>query len=155
MLGQCFLLVLQLKLKITKRVNLFDYFCQIQSKKIMKNKKTLVLGATTKPERYAFKAVNMLVEKGHSVLALGQNAGEVAGVKIQTKAIPLKNIDTVTLYLNPTRQRDYYNYIVEAKPKRVIFNPGTENPEFYQLLKLNDIKVEVACTLVLLATNQY
>ncbi|WP_091203648.1 CoA-binding protein [Flavobacterium xueshanense] len=121
----------------------------------MKNKKTLVLGATTKPERYAFKAVNMLIEKGHSVLALGQNAGEVAGVKIQTKAIPLKNIDTVTLYLNPTRQRDYYNYIVEAKPKRVIFNPGTENPEFYQLLKLNDIKVEVACTLVLLATNQY
>jgi predicted CoA-binding protein len=122
---------------------------------MIKNKKTLVLGATTKPERYAFKAINMLVEKGHSVLALGQNAGEVAGVKIQTKAIPLKNIDTVTLYLNPTRQRDYYNYIVEAKPKRVIFNPGTENPEFYQLLKLNDIKVEVACTLVLLATNQY
>ena len=122
---------------------------------MIKNKKTLVLGATTKPERYAFKAVNMLVDKGHSVLALGQNAGEVAGVKIQTKAIPLKNIDTVTLYLNPTRQRDYYNYIVEAKPKRVIFNPGTENPEFYQLLKLNDIRVEVACTLVLLATNQY
>ncbi|WP_072992464.1 CoA-binding protein [Flavobacterium segetis] len=121
----------------------------------MKNKKTLVLGATTKPERYAFKAINMLVDKGHSVLALGQNAGEVAGIKIQTKAFPLKNIDTVTLYLNPTRQRDYYNYIVETKPKRVIFNPGTENPEFYQLLKLNDIKVEVACTLVLLSTNQY
>jgi hypothetical protein len=122
---------------------------------MIKNKKTLVLGATTKPERYAFKAVSMLVDKGHSVLALGQNAGEVAGIKIQTKAIPLKNIDTVTLYLNPIRQRDYYNYIVETKPKRVIFNPGTENPEFYQLLKLNDIKVEVACTLVLLSTNQY
>ena len=122
---------------------------------MIKNKKTLVLGATTKPERYAFKAVSMLVDKGHSVLALGQNAGEVAGVKIQTKAIPLKNIDTVTLYLNTTRQRDYYNYIVEAKPKRVIFNPGTENPEFYQLLELNGIKVEVACTLVLLTTNQY
>ena len=122
---------------------------------MIKNKKTLVLGATTKPDRYAFKAISMLVDKGHSVLALGQNAGEVAGIKIQTKAIPLKNIDTVTLYLNPTRQRDYYNYIVEAKPKRVIFNPGTENPEFYQLLKLNDIKVEVACTLVLLSTNQY
>ena len=115
----------------------------------------MVLGASTKPERYAFKAINMLVDKGHSVLALGHNAGEVAGVKIQTKAIPLKNIDTVTLYLNPTRQRDYYNYIVEAKPKRVIFNPGTENPELYQLLQLNGIKVEVACTLVLLTTNQY
>ncbi|MEM8520366.1 putative CoA-binding protein [Flavobacterium sp. PL12] len=122
---------------------------------MIKSKKTLVLGATTKPERYAFKAITMLVDKGHSVLALGQNAGEVAGIKIQTKAVPIKNIDTVTLYLNPARQRDYYNYIVEVKPKRVIFNPGTENPEFYQLLKLNDIKVEIACTLVLLTTNQY
>lgn len=121
----------------------------------MKNKKTLVLGASTKPERYAFKAITMLVAKGHSVLAIGQNAGEVAGVKLYTKNIPLKNIDTVTLYLNPLRQRDYYNYIIETKPKRVIFNPGTENPEFYQLLQGNGIKVEVACTVVLLTTNQY
>jgi uncharacterized protein len=121
----------------------------------MKNKKTLVLGASTKPDRYAFKAITMLVEKGHSVLAIGQNTGEVAGVKIYTKVIPLSKINTVTLYLNPVRQRDYYNYILEAKPKRVVFNPGTENPEFYQLLELNNIKVEVACTLVLLATNQY
>lgn len=123
--------------------------------KMMKNKKTLVLGATTKPERYAFRAINALVEKGHTVLAIGQNTGEVAGVKIYTKAIPVKNIDTITLYLNPARQRDYYNYIVEAQPKRVIFNPGSENPELYQLLELNNIKAEVACTLVLLATNQY
>jgi predicted CoA-binding protein len=121
----------------------------------MKNKKTLVLGASTKSDRYAFKAITMLVDKGHSVLAIGQNSGEVAGIKIQTKAIPLKNIDTITLYLNPLRQRDYYNYIIEARPKRVIFNPGTENPEFYQLLELNNIKAEVACTLVLLSTNQY
>lgn len=121
----------------------------------MRNKKTVVLGASTKPDRYAFKAIIMLVDKGHSVLAIGQNAGEVAGIKIKTKAIPLSNIDTITLYLNPARQRDYYNYIVEAKPKRVIFNPGTENPELYQLLELNNIKSEVACTLVLLATNRY
>ncbi|WP_300977692.1 CoA-binding protein [Flavobacterium sp.] len=120
-----------------------------------KNKKTVVLGATSKPEKYAFKAISLLVEKGHAVIAIGQNAGEVAGVKIKTKAIPLKNIDTITLYLNPSRQRDYYNYIVEAKPKRVIFNPGTENPELYQLLALNGIQKEVACTLVLLTTNQY
>jgi predicted CoA-binding protein len=123
--------------------------------KTMKSKKTLVIGASTNPERYSYRAVNMLVGKGHSVLAIGQKAGEVAGVKIQTKAIPVKNIDTITLYLNPSRQRDYYNYIIEAKPKRVVFNPGTENPELYQLLELNDIQVEVACTLVLLATNQY
>lgn len=121
----------------------------------MKNKKTLVLGASTKPDRYAYKAINMLTQKGQTVVAIGQNAGEVAGVKIHTKAIPVKNIDTVTLYLNPVRQREYYNYIIEAQPKRVIFNPGTENPELYQLLELNDIKAEVACTLVLLATNQF
>lgn len=121
----------------------------------MRTKKTLVLGATTKPERYAFIAINKLVEKKHPVVAIGQNEGEVAGVKIQTKQIPLKNIDTVTLYLNPVRQRDYYNYIIGLKPKRVIFNPGTENPEFYQLLKANNIETEVACTLVLLSTNQY
>jgi predicted CoA-binding protein len=121
----------------------------------MKNKKTLILGASTKPERYAFKAITSLVAHGHSVIAIGQNQGEVAGISICTKNIPLKNIDTVSLYLNPMRQRDYYNYILEAKPKRVLFNPGTENPEFYQLLKSNNIKVEEACTLVLLATNQY
>lgn len=121
----------------------------------MKNKKTLVLGASAKPDKYSYKAIMLLVEKGHSVLAIGQNSGEVAGIKIQTKAIPLKNIDTVTLYLNPKRQRDYYNYIIESNPKRVIFNPGTENPELYQLLELNNIKVEEACTLVLLTTNQY
>jgi predicted CoA-binding protein len=121
----------------------------------MKNKKTLVLGASTKPDRYAYKAVEMLVNNGHSVIAIGQNTGEVAGISIKTKNIPLKNVNTVTLYLNPIRQKDYYNYIVSTQPKRVIFNPGTENPEFYQLLKLNNIKVEVACTLVLLTTNQY
>ena len=121
----------------------------------MKNKKTLILGASTKPERYAFKAITSLVAHGHSVIAIGQNQGEVAGISIRTKNIPLKNIDTVSLYLNPLRQREYYNYIIETKPKRVVFNPGTENPEFYQLLKSNNIKVEEACTLVLLATNQY
>lgn len=121
----------------------------------MKNKRTLVLGATTKPNRYANMAINSLVSKGHQVVAIGQDPGEVAGIKIQHKAIPVSNIDTVTLYLNPRNQREYYNYIVDAKPSRVIFNPGTENPEFYQLLKSNNIEVEVACTLVLLSTNQY
>lgn len=121
----------------------------------MKNKKTLVLGASSKPEKYSYKAISLLVEKGNTVLAIGQNTGEISGIKIQTKAIPIKNIDTVTLYLNPLRQRDYYNYIIEANPKRVIFNPGTENPEFYQLLELNNIKFEIACTLVLLTTNQF
>lgn len=118
-------------------------------------KKTLVIGASTKPERYSYLAINSLVDKQHSVVAIGQRIGEVAGVKIQTKQIPFKNIHTVTLYLNPKGQRDYYNYIVGLQPKRVIFNPGTANPEFYALLGINNIKVEEACTLVLLSTNQY
>jgi hypothetical protein len=99
-----------------------------------KNKKNTSTWATTKPERYAFKAVSMLVDKGHSC-ALGTKCGRSSRCQNQTKAIPLKHRYGY-LYLNPTRQRDYYNYIVEAKPKRVIFNPGTENPEFYQLLKI-------------------
>jgi uncharacterized protein len=121
----------------------------------MKSKKTLVLGASTNPDRYAFKAITMLADKGHSVLAIGQKQGEVSGVKIRTKLLPMSKIDTVTLYLNPIRQREYYNFILETKPKRVIFNPGTENPEFYALLESNKIQVEIACTLVLLSTNQY
>jgi predicted CoA-binding protein len=121
----------------------------------MKNKKTLVLGASENTARYANMAIHKLILKEQSVVAIGQRAGDVAGVKIQTKQVPFTNIDTVTLYLNPTRQRDYYNYITSLEPKRVIFNPGTENPEFYQLLRSNNIKVEVACTLVLLGTNQY
>lgn len=121
----------------------------------MKNKKTLVLGASLKSERYSHKAITMLAEKGYSVIAIGPNRGEVAGISIRTKNIPLANINTVTLYINATRQKEYYNYILETKPKRVIFNPGTENQEFYQLLQQNKILVEVACTLVLLATNKY
>lgn len=118
-------------------------------------KKTLVIGASVNTERYSNMAMNRLVSHEQPVVAIGQREGEVAGVKIQTKQIPFKNIHTVTLYLNPIAQRDYYNYIVGLNPKRVIFNPGTENPEFYALLKINNIKVEEACTLVLLSTNQY
>ena len=121
----------------------------------MKNKKTLVLGASANPARYSCMAINRLVAAGHSVVGIGLKPEEVAGVKIHTKQIPLKGIDTVTLYLNPARQKEYYNYIIGIAPKRVIFNPGTENPAFYQLLEQNNIKVEVACTLVLLSINQY
>lgn len=121
----------------------------------MKNKKTVVLGASAKPEKYAYKAITMLVEKGHTVLAIGQNMGEVAGVKIYTKAIPLSKPHTVTLYLNAARQRDYYNYIVEAKPKRVIFNPGTENPEFEELARQQRIRVIKGCTIAMLISGMW
>ena len=89
------------------------------------------------------------------VVAIGLKRGEVAGVNITTEKEDFKDIDTVTLYLNPKRQQEYYDYIISLHPKRVIFNPGTENREFYELLRNKNIEVEVACTLVLLGTNQY
>lgn len=118
-------------------------------------KKTLVLGASLKPERYSNIAINRLVNYNHEVKAFGLKAGEVNGITIDTKLIPYKDINTVTLYLNPKRQKVYYDYVIDLNPKRVIFNPGTENPEFYILLKQNNINFEEACTLVLLGTGQF
>lgn len=120
----------------------------------MKNK-TLVIGASENPARYANIAINRLVSHGQPTLAIGLRKGEVAGVSIETEKVAFEGIDTVTLYLNPQRQEEYYDYIISLKPKRVIFNPGTENPEFYQLLKKENIEVKIACTLVLLSTDQY
>ena len=119
------------------------------------DKKTLVLGASTNPSRYAYVAINRLVQSKIPTVALGLKKGEVAGVQIETEKKDFENIDTVTLYLGPPRQAQYYDYILSLHPKRVIFNPGTENPEFYRLLQEKGIKVEVACTLVLLGTEQY
>ena len=119
------------------------------------NKKTLVIGASLKEDRYSNIAIKQIRSYNHDVKAFGLKPGRVNDVTIDTELIDYDAIDTVTLYLNPKRQEDYYDYIISLKPKRVIFNPGTENPEFYKLLKENSIEFEVACTLVLLATNQY
>lgn len=119
------------------------------------NKKTLVFGASLKPNRYSNYAIQRLVANKHDVAAFGLKSGNVSGIEIDTELVEYDDIDTVTLYLNPNRQEAYYDYIVSLKPKRVIFNPGTENPDFYNLLRENNIEFEVACTLVLLSTNQY
>ncbi|WP_179351779.1 CoA-binding protein [Winogradskyella vidalii] len=118
-------------------------------------KTTLVIGASLKPERYSNIAIKRLRSYNHDVKAFGLKEGAVKDVTIDTELMPYKNIDTVTLYLNPQRQKSYYDYIIGLQPKRIIFNPGTENPEFYNLLKQSNIDYEVACTLVLLGTGQY
>lgn len=117
--------------------------------------KTLVLGASTNPERYSYKAIHKLVNNNHEVVAVGNKIGEVAGIVIEKQPIIYPDVHTVTLYLNPIRQRDYYDYIIALNPERVIFNPGTENLELYNLLEAKGISFEIACTLVLLATEQY
>ena len=118
-------------------------------------KKTLVLGASENPARYANIAIKRLTSSRVPTVALGLRKGEVAGVKIETTKVPFEDIHTVTLYLGPQRQEEYYDYIVSLKPERVVFNPGTENPILYSILKENNIEVEVACTLVMLSTKQY
>lgn len=115
----------------------------------------MVIGASLKPERYSNIAIHRLVENNIDVVAIGLRKGVIAGIPIETEKKNFKNIHTVTLYLNAKRQKDYYSYIISLQPKRVIFNPGTENEEFYKILENNQINYEVACTLVLLRINAY
>ena len=116
---------------------------------------TLVLGASLNEDRYSNRVVKKLKENKQEVVAFGLKEGAIAGVTIDVEKKDYKNIDTVTLYLNPKRQEAYFEYIIALKPRRVLFNPGTENSEFVQLLLENNIESDIACTLVLLATNQY
>ncbi len=118
-------------------------------------KKTLVLGASTNPERYSYKAAHRLLEHGHEIVLLGKRGGEIQGHEIAMQQTDLKGIDTVTLYLNPQNQKEYYSYILSLHPKRIIFNPGSENPELESLASSKGIETEVACTLVLLSTGSY
>ncbi|WP_299800845.1 CoA-binding protein [uncultured Maribacter sp.] len=118
-------------------------------------KKTLVFGASLKPNRYSNLAIHRLVDSGVETLAFGLREGEVSGVSINNTLDKISDIHTITLYINPKRQEEYYNSIISLAPKRVIFNPGTENKEFYKLLENSAIEVDVACTLVLLGTGQY
>jgi len=119
------------------------------------NKKTLVLGASENPARYSYLAINSLRRHQHPVAAIGRRKGKVLDVEIATDKKPMDTVDTVTLYLNPMNQKEYYDYILSLRPKRIIFNPGTENTELYDLAKNNGIQPLEACTLVLLSTGQY
>ena len=118
-------------------------------------KKTLVLGASANPERYSHLAINKLRSKWHPVLGIGKSQVKVGDVDIDTEKKPIGDLDTVTVYLNPTHQKEYYDYILSLHPKRIIFNPGAENEEFAALANKAGIKPVEACTLVLLSTGQY
>lgn len=118
-------------------------------------KNTLIIGATPNSTRYAYRAAHMLKSKGHSIINVGIKEGEVAGVSIEKPGEIHDKVDTITLYIGPDLQSGYFDYILKTNPKRVIFNPGTENEELEVLLKENGIEPVEACTLVLLATGQY
>lgn len=121
----------------------------------MTNKKTLVLGASDNPSRYSYLAIQRLRGHGYPVVAVGRKNTQVGDVMVGKEKKAFDNIDTVTLYLNPANQREYYDYILSLHPKRIIFNPGAENDELAQLAKDKGIQPIEACTLVMLSTNQY
>lgn len=118
-------------------------------------KKTVVLGASENPSRYSYLAVKKLQSYKHPVIAIGKKKGQVGSVPIVTDLLPVDAVDTVTLYLNPQNQIGYYDYILSLHPRRIIFNPGTENDELIRRSKENGIEPVIACTLVMLSVGMY
>jgi len=121
----------------------------------MAKNKTLVLGASDNPQRYSYLAVQRLLSHNKPVVAIGKKEGHVHGIKISREQEMNDDIDTVTLYLNPGNQKKYYDYLMKLSPRRIIFNPGTENPELEEIAKEKGIETMEACTLVMLSTGQY
>ena len=121
----------------------------------MTDKKTLVIGGSENPARYSNMAIRSLRENGVEVVSIAKRAGKVLDVKIETEFPENENIHTVTMYLGAPRQPEYYNQLLELKPKRVIFNPGAENDEFAGMLENNGVEAVEACTLVMLSTGQF
>jgi predicted CoA-binding protein len=119
------------------------------------NKKTVVIGASLKPERSSHEAILHLKRKGHEVVAIGLREGDVEGIRIQKGKPEIKNVHTVTLYLNAQRQKDMEEYILSMKPERIIFNPGAENPSFFERATNQGIEAIEACTMTMLSVGFY
>ncbi len=117
--------------------------------------KTLVIGASSKPERYSNMAIHALRENNHEVIGLAKRKGMVSDVPIQNEFPSKEIIHTVTMYVGAKHQIEYYKSLLELKPERVIFNPGAENFELAELLELNGIETIEGCTLVMLSTGQF
>ena len=118
-------------------------------------KKTLVIGASENPERYSYKAVKMLLKHGHPVLAVGLRSGNIDDVEIVKGKPHFADVHTVSLYVSALNQEFYLDYILELNPKRIIFNPGTENEKLEQLASQNGIEIVDGCTLVMLSLNNF
>ncbi len=118
-------------------------------------KSTLVFGASLKPHRISHQVVTKLRSKQIKTSAFGVEEGHIDGVQVITNLHKLQSVHTISLYISPANQAEYYDQILSLQPRRVIFNPGTENPEFYKRLRASDIEVEIGCTLTMLALDLY
>jgi hypothetical protein len=121
----------------------------------MKLKKTVVVGASPDEQRYSNRAVRTLVQKGIDVTAVGLHGGNIGDIQIHTDKVPVADVDTVTLYVHPRHQSNWKEYIFSLNPKRVVFNPGTENPQFQRELEEEGIVADESCTLVMLSVGTY
>lgn len=113
-------------------------------------KKTLVIGGSPNPHRYSNKAIRKLLSFKHPVVSIGKRESTVESVEIITEKVDIINVHTITMYIGPARQHEYYDYILAIKPERIIFNPGTENSELAEIATKNGIEVVENCTLVML-----
>lgn len=120
-------------------------------------KKTLIVGATENPTRYAFIAASMFEERGMDFIPIGIKKGKVYGRDIlDLRQKPaLQGIHTITLYIGPTNQEEWIDYLISLNPRRIIFNPGTENPVFFRKAQEEGIEALYACNLVMLSTGQF
>jgi len=121
------------------------------------SKKTVIIGATTNPSRYAYFAADRLTNAGHEIVPVGIKKGEVFGEEILDirESPKVDDVDSITLYLGARHQPEYYDYLLSLNPKRIIFNPGTENPELVKLASEKGIETEYACTLVMRGSGVY
>jgi predicted CoA-binding protein len=124
---------------------------------VQENKKTVVLGASTNPSRFSYLAVQRLKQKGYTFVPVGIKKGTVGGVEIlDIRERPMvRDVHTITLYMNPHNQEAYYDYILQLKPERIIFNPGTENDALASRARAQGIETVFDCTLVMLGGNVY
>ena len=117
--------------------------------------KTLVLGASPKPHRFSYKAVAELIMNNYPVVAIGYGEGKILDIPIIKGKPNIDDVDTIALYLGPARQLEYFDYIIQLNPNRIIFNPGTENPELKSLAQNAGIRVVESCMLIMLQTGSY
>ena len=117
--------------------------------------KTVVIGASPDSSKYSYKCVRSLLKHGHEVVPVGKKEGTIEGIEILTGKPRIQGVHTVTIYLTPDNQKEYYDYILGLNPSRIILNPGTNNQELIDLAKLKGIEVVTDCTLILLSSDAF
>jgi len=117
--------------------------------------KVVIIGASPNPNRYSYIATLLCLDKDIAVIPLGVRKGTIGDLEILTEKIPIENVHTVSLYIGEEKQKEWYDYIFSLQPSRIIFNPGTYNPELEKLARERQIECVINCMLTMLHLNQF